>query len=170
MVPRAGVFSVLKLLANVRSAEPIIADIHRPSAPSTPQATVGFTLGSTGDEVEWHGGPGVAPFTRMTVFDSPAVTLHLEDNVTYLYTPADLALFGYVHAGIEGVRTLLQAEMNDRMPRQNPFLAAFTRGTDVYARIEGLSASTNVSEMDTLAVASWPSPTGPSTSRPFGRS
>lgn len=151
---KTGYVRVLKLLANVRSAEPIIADIHRPSAPSTPQATVGFTLGSTGDEVEWHGEPGVVPFTRMTVFDSPAVTLHLEDNVTYLYTPADLALFGHVHAGIEGVRTLLQAGMNDRMPRQNPFLTAFTRGTDIYPRIEGLSASTNVSELDTLAAVS----------------
>jgi hypothetical protein len=151
---KTGYVRVLKLLANVRSAEPIIADVHRPSAPSTPQATVGFTLGSTEDEVEWHGEPGVVPFTRMTVFDSPAVTLHLEDNVTYLYTPADLALFGYVHAAIEGVRSLLQAEMNDRAPRQNPFLTAFTRGTDVYPRIEGLSASTNVSELDTLAAVS----------------
>lgn len=148
---KTGYVRVLKRLANVRSAEPIIPDIHRPSAPATPKAMVGFTLGSDHDELHWQGELGVAPFTRMTVFDSPAVTLHLEDSVTYVYTPADLALFGYVHAAIEGVRTLLQADMTERLPRQNPFLTAFARGTDVYPRIESLSGSTNLTELEALA-------------------
>lgn len=151
---KTGYVRVLKLLANVRSAEPIIADIHRPSAPSSPEALVGFKVGSSEDELSWRGDRGVMPFTRMTVFDSPAVALHLEDNVTYLYTPADLALFKYVHEAIEGVRTLLQAEINERLPRQNPFLTAFARGTDVYPRIEGLSGSTNLADLETLAAVS----------------
>ncbi len=151
---KTGYVRILKLLANVRSAEPIIPDIHRPSAPSTPEATVGFILGSAEEELHWDGERGLAPFTRITVFDSPAVTLHLEDNVTYVYTPADLALFGYTHSAIERVRTLLQAEMSDRLPKQNPFLTAFARGTDVYPRIEGLSGSTNLSELEALAVVS----------------
>ncbi len=151
---KTGYVRVLKLLANVRSAEPIIRDIHRPSAPSTPEALVGFKVGSTEDELPWRGERGVTPFTRMTVFDSPAVALHLEDNVTYVYTPADLALFGYVHAAIEAVRTLLQRDMNDRLPKQNPFLTAFARGTGVYPRIEGLSGSTNLADLETLAAVS----------------
>ena len=151
---KTGYVRVLKLLANVRSAEPIIADIHRPSAPATPEALVGFKVGSSEDELSWRGERGVTPFTRMTVFDSPAVALHLEDNVTYVYTPADLALFGYVHGAIEGVRTLLQGDMDDRLPKQNPFLTTFARGTDVYPRIEGLSGSTNLAELATLAAVS----------------
>ena len=148
---KTGYVRVLKLLANVRSAEAIIPDIHRPSAPSTPQAVVGYSVGTATDELEWHGEQGVSPFTRITVFDSPAVALHLAEDVTYVYTPADLALFGYVHSAIEGVRSLLQEDINARRPKQNPFVSAFTRGTDVFPRIEALSASTNLSELETLA-------------------
>ncbi|MDA8398175.1 MAG: ATP-binding protein, partial [Actinomycetota bacterium] len=151
---KTGYVRVLKLLANVRSAEPIIADVHRATAPRSPEALIGFKVGSSEKELSWHGDRGVMPFTRMTVFDSPAVALHLEDNVTYVYTPADLALFKYVYEAIEGVRTLLQADMTQRLPQQNQFLAAFGRETDVYPRIEGLSGSTNLSELETLAAVS----------------
>jgi recombinational DNA repair ATPase RecF len=149
---KTGYVRVLKLLANVRSAETIIPDIHRPSARATPEALVQYTLGDTPDELTWHGEKRVAPFTRMTVFDSPAVALHLEDSVTYVYTPADLALFGYVHTAIEGVKALLQADMNERLPKQNPFLTAFARGTEIYPRIEALTGSTSLTELEGLAV------------------
>jgi hypothetical protein len=149
---KTGYVRILKLLANVRSAEKIIPDIHRPTARATPAAIIDFTLGETPDDLTWHGEQGVSPFTRMTVFDSPAVALHLEDSVTYVYTPADLALFGYVHAAIGGVKALLQEGMDERRPKQNPFLTAFTRGTEIYPKIEALSGSTNLSELETLAV------------------
>jgi recombinational DNA repair ATPase RecF len=148
---KTGYVRVLKLLANVRGAQAIIPDIHRPSSRATPEAVVKYSLGGTSGELAWHGEKGVAPFTRITVFDSPAVALHLEENVTYVFTPADLALFGYAHAAIEGVRALLQRDMTDRLPKQNPFLTAFSRGTDIYPRIEALSASTNLSELERLA-------------------
>lgn len=149
---KTGYVRILKVLANVRSAERIIPDIHRPSAATTPEAVIEYTLGETPDSMSWHGEQGVPPFTRMTVFDSPAVALHLEDSVTYVYTPADLALFTYVHAAIEEVKVLLQKEMTDRNPTTNPFLTAFVRGTDLYPKIEALSGSTNLSELEALAV------------------
>jgi hypothetical protein len=148
---KTGYVRVLKLLADVRSAETIIPDIHRPGAPSTPRAVIGYSLGDELSEVEWHGEQGVPPFTRMTVFDAPAVALHLADDVTYVYTPADLALFGYVHSAIEGVRSLLDEDVTTRLPKQNPFMSAFSRGTDVYPRIEALSASTSIPELEALA-------------------
>jgi hypothetical protein len=149
---KTGYVRVLKLLANVRSAEKIIPDIHRATARATPEATIEFTLGQTSNELMWQGEQGVSPFTRMTVFDSPAVALHLEDSVTYVYTPADLALFGYVHNAIGGVKALLQADMDERRPKQNPFITAFTRGTEIYPKIEALSGSTNLSDLETLGV------------------
>lgn len=148
---KTGYVRILKLLADVRSAEAIIPDIHRPSAASTPEAVVDYSLGANAEELTWHGARGVSPFTRMTVFDSPAVALHLADDVTYVYTPADLALFGYVHSAIDGLKGLLQADVQERLPRQNPFVTAFTRGTDVFPKIEALSASTNIAELEELA-------------------
>jgi len=151
---KTGYVRVLKRLANVRSAEAIIGDIHRPSNADAPHAVLRYTLGDSEQQITWSDEKGVAPFTRMTVFDSPAVALHLEDNVTYVYTPADLALFRYVHSAIDGVRTLLDAEVAARQPRQNPFLTAFARGTLIYPKIEGLSASTDLAELDELATVS----------------
>ncbi|MFZ0492869.1 MAG: ATP-binding protein, partial [Acidimicrobiia bacterium] len=151
---KTGCVRILKRLANVRSAEEIIADIHRPSSSHAPHSLVKYALGDDEQEVAWNGERGVPPFTRMSVFDSPAVALHLEESVTYLYTPADLALFKYAHAAIENVRALLEAEIALRRPRQNPFLTAFARGTPVYPKIEGLGASTNLADLEELATVS----------------
>lgn len=148
---KTGYVRVLKRLANVRSAETIIPDIYRPSRTGAPHAVVRYAIGDDEQEITWDDEKGVPPFTRITVFDSPAVALHLEDSVTYVYTPADLALFRYVHSAIDGVRALLDAEVAARQPRQNPFLTAFVRGTPIYPKVEGLSASTNLAELDEFA-------------------
>ena len=60
------------------------------------------------------------------------------------------------HSAIEGVRALLEGDVAARQPRQNPFLTAFSRGTAIYPKIEGLSASTNLAELDELAIVSEP--------------
>lgn len=151
---KTGYVRVLKRLANVRSAETIIPDIHRPSATATPEATIQYRLGNEEHELAWRDEKGVLPFTRMTVFDNPAATLHLEGDITYFYTPADLALFKHVHAAITGVRTLLEADVASRQPRRNPFLTAFTRGSSIFPKIEGLGASTNLAELEELATVS----------------
>ena len=41
----------------------------------------------------WGGERGVPPFTRMSIFDSPAVSTHVDDDLDYVYTRASLALF-----------------------------------------------------------------------------
>jgi hypothetical protein len=151
---KTGYVRVLKRIANVRSAEPIIPDIHRPSSSGEPEALIRYALGDTEYEVTWRGEAGLSPFTRMTVFDSPAVALHLEGSVTYVFTPADLALFRYSHSAIEAVRAQLEEEASARQPRQNPFLTAFTRGTAVYAEIEALGAGTDLARLDELAAVS----------------
>ncbi len=149
---KTGYVRVLKQLANVRAAEPIIPDIHRPSTSSaTPEATITYAVGGVEQEIIWHGETGLAPFTRMTVFDSPAIALHLEGSVTYVFTPADLSLFKYSHAAIEAVRALLEGDATTRQPGQNPFLSAFTRGTPVYAEIESLNAGTDMARLTAIA-------------------
>ena len=153
---KTGYVRVLKRLANVRSAEAIIPDIHRALSGGEAHAIVRYAMGGQERDITWNNERGIPPFTRISVFDSPAVALHLEENVTYLYTPADLALFKYAHSAIEGVRALLEGDVAARQPRQNPFLTAFSRGTAIYPKIEGLSASTNLAELDELAIVSEP--------------
>ena len=149
---KTGYVRVLKRLANVRSAEDIIPDIHRTSRTAVvPGAMVRYSIGDNNSELQWHNEKGVPPFTRMTVFDTPAVPLHLEDNVTYLYTPADVQLFRHVHEAIDAVRTLLEGEVAARQPRRNPFITAFPRNSTLFPKIESLSSSTNLAELELLA-------------------
>ena len=151
---KTGYVRVLKRLANVRSAQPIIGNIYRPTAGTRPQARIEYKIGDEQRELVWQDEQGVPPFTRMTVFDNPEAALHLEDDITYLYTPADIALFKYVHEAIEQVRALVDVDLVAREPRTNPFVTAFSRGTNVFTRIETLGASTNLSELEELATVS----------------
>jgi hypothetical protein len=147
---KTGYVRVLKRVAAVRSAEPIIADIHRP-AKNAPQATIRYQLGDAAAELRWTGEAGVGPLTRMSVFDTRAVALHLEDNLTYVYTPAELALFKHLHDAIERVRGLLESDLATKQRRPNPFLMAFARGTSIYPKIETLGANSNLAELERLA-------------------
>lgn len=149
---KTGYVRVIKRLSNCRSAEPIIADIHQPSQASPAEAVVTYSVGEEQTPYNWHNESGVAPFTRISVFDSPSVALHLEEDVTYLYTPAELALFKQSHAAIEQVRALLETDLAARRPRQNPFITAFTRGSALYPKIESLGGSTDLAELAALAV------------------
>ena len=77
--------------------------------------------------------------------------LHVDDDLQYLYTPADIALFEYTHTAISGVRDLLQEERGHRAPKGNPFLSRFRRGTPQFALVESLRASTDLVELRRLA-------------------
>ena len=80
----------------------------------------------------------------MAVLDTRAMALHLDEDLTYVFTPADLALFNQVYGAIEEVRTRAERAAQDRKPRANPFVSRFERGTAVYKEIEALGPSTEV--------------------------
>ena len=108
-----------------------------------------------GPDVQSHpwreGTPPVANLGRVCVFDAPAAPLHVDDDLQYLYTPADIALFEYVHGALSKVRELLNAERERRAPTGNPFLSRFRRGTPQFSLVESLRASTDVGEVVRLA-------------------
>jgi hypothetical protein len=149
---KTGYVRVLKRVANVRSAEEIIPDIHHATAAPQLQALLAYSLDDEEQPpLKWAGESGVPPLTRLSVFDAPAVDLHLDENLTYVYTPPDLALFPYVHSAIETVRSRLEERKAEKEPRQNPFLTAFSRDRTVYPKIEQLGPSTDMAEIEQLA-------------------
>jgi len=93
----------------------------------------------------------LTPLTRIDVFDSRAAVVHLEDDLTYSYTPADLALFPLVHDGIEKVRACLEAKQYERIPRESPFVSKFPRDSRFFPTMETLGSSTDLKGLDQLA-------------------
>jgi len=151
---KSGYVRILKRLAAVRSAEDVLPDIHATTIPSPPTAVIEYTLNGIADSVTWTGQAGLRPFTRMSIFDSRAVSFHLDDELTYSCTPRDLALFQYVNEGITAVSNRLDSARKEAELGENPFLQRFQSGSVVFPKIETLSAATNVVELETLASVS----------------
>ena len=148
---KTGYARVLKQVAGARSAGRVLPDVYT-STPGTPTATIDYALGADVQSHLWREGtPPVANLGRVCVFDAPAAPLHVDDDLQYLYTPADIALFEYVHGALSKVRELLHAERERRAPKGNPFLSRFRRGSPQFSLVESLRASTDITEVERLA-------------------
>ena len=148
---KTGYARILKRLGALRDAEEIIPNIHR-SRTTTPTARIDFRLGDAEKTLTWNNEVGVSPFTRMSIFDSPAVNLRVDENLSYVYTPAEISLFGYVTAGIRAVQDLGSQSVQEMTPTTNPFLRYFERGTPIYQHIESLGAATELPVLEALSV------------------
>jgi hypothetical protein len=145
---KSGYVRVLKQLAAVRTREPILPDISCPEATGGPSASIAYALDGTTSDFRWTGEEGVAPFTRIDVFDAHGVDVHVDGELNYVYTPSDLAVFRYTHEALEAVRSRLEIERKNTQPSGNPFLARFSRGGSLYVQIETLGPTTDVAELE----------------------
>jgi hypothetical protein len=149
---KSGYVRVLKRAAAVRTAENVLPDIAGPGAPvQTPRAKIIYTHGEQTQTIDWQNEAGIYPLSRMDVFDSRSMQVHVDEDLTYVYTPGELSLFPLIQQGIEKVKQLLEASVSTSKPTSNPFLAGFSRGTSVYPMIEVLGAASNVDELRALA-------------------
>ena len=80
----------------------------------------------------------------MSIFDSPSVTFHVDDDLEYVYVPAALALFGHVIAAIQSVQTLIDGAITDLNAGASNLLSRFPKEASVYPVIETLGASTDL--------------------------
>ncbi|MEJ7784454.1 MAG: AAA family ATPase [Solirubrobacteraceae bacterium] len=149
---KTGYARVLKRLAAVRTAEAILPNVHDPAAAPNQTARISYRVGD--DEqppLDWQGEAGIAPFTRMAIFDSPCVRMHVDEDLAYNYTPSDLALFLRVTEAIGQAREKLVAAASRRRPAGNTLLPRFTRGTAAYALIETLGSASDLDKIRALA-------------------
>lgn len=148
---KTGYARIIKRAAAVRTAEPILPNVNIEGEQEEPSASISYTLDTDPTEVRWNNEAGLSPLTRISVFDSTAVTLHVDTDLGYVYTPAELALFGQVSAGIQKLQEKITEEARDLRPRSNSLLSRFVRGTTVYPVIESLGAATELAELEALA-------------------
>jgi AAA domain len=148
---KTGYVRVLKRVAGVRTAELILANVHVGGPQKPASALIDYKLGETAQSLRWDNEEGLPPFTRVSVFDHRAAALHVDDELNYVFTPADLALFSHVAHGIRAVQDKAAAEVVALSSAGNPFLSRFQRGTTAYPIIESLSAATDLTELDALA-------------------
>jgi recombinational DNA repair ATPase RecF len=152
---KTGYVRVLKMAAAVRTAErvlPNVKDTNKTGA--RPTASLSYRLGDTEASVRWQNESGLVPFTRIDVFDSGATNLHVDGDLNYVYTPAELARFPRVQKGVDGIKTRLESAIAGATKTTNTFTLLFPRGTKVFTLVESLGASTDPSSLQALSVVS----------------
>ena len=112
---KTGYVRILKKIASVRTAEAILPNIGRPGA-GAPAASIDYEIGDVPDNCAWAGEEGVPPFTQIDVFDAQGVDLHVDGELTYIYTPSELAVFRHTHDG-NSLREDRNAWLHDRCAR-----------------------------------------------------
>jgi energy-coupling factor transporter ATP-binding protein EcfA2 len=148
---KSGFVRVLKRAAGLRTAEDILHNVRTDMKP-TPSAVFTVAVGTAGQTIEWKNEFGIAPLNRVSIFDARGARLHVEDDLTYVYTPGELTLFPLVQNGIERVRTALEARITARTPGPNTILTTFDRSCSIYPIIETLGAATDLEEIKKYAV------------------
>jgi hypothetical protein len=147
---KSGFVRVLKRAAGLRTAEDILHNIRTDTKP-TPGAVFAVTVGTAGQTIQWKNEFGITPLNRTSIFDARGARLHVEEDLTYVYTPGELTLFPLVQNGIERVRTALEATITARTPGPNAILASFDRSCSIYPIIETLGAATDLDEIKKYA-------------------
>lgn len=154
---KTGYVRVLKRAAAVRAAEPVLPDVNVPrAAPKKPEARLRYKLDDKEGTIEWHDEEGVYPLNRLDVFDSRSTALYVDDDLTYRYTPGELAFFPITQKALEAVRRKLDEEITRRKPRTNPFLPHFARGSSLYTQIESLGPASDLAGIRSLGTVSDP--------------
>jgi energy-coupling factor transporter ATP-binding protein EcfA2 len=148
---KTGYSRIFKALANSRTADTILGNIEV-DASEDQTARLDFKLGDEPQVLTWTGDRGVSPFTRMSIFDSPAVATHVDDDLDYVYTPASLALFSHVTVAIHAVAAQIDASVGVLDTDGSGLLARFQRGSSVYPLIETLGASTDLADLKAKAI------------------
>lgn len=150
---KTGYARILKRISAVRTPEDILPNAHATPGlvQPTPSAHLAFELAGDKQELDWNNEAGLSPFTRISVFDASAVSLHVDSDLGYVYTPAELALFSHVSAGVGRLQQRIAADVSELRPGSNPLLSSFTKGTKIYPVIESLGPTTELAELTELA-------------------
>ena len=148
---KSGFVRVLKRAAGVRTSEDILSNV-RAEKRAVPSGSFAVTVGTTAQSIPWKNEFGIAPLNRMSIFDARGARVHVEDDLTYVYTPGELALFPLVQNAVELVRTALERVIADKTPGPNAILISFERSCSIYPMIETLGAATDLEEIKNYAV------------------
>ena len=130
---KTGYARIFKAIAGSRTAdEVILGDITEDEGLSRDEACIAYTLGTESKEFVWTGEHGVAPFIRMSIFDSPSSN-YINDDLEYVYVPTVLSLFNHVISGIKSVQGHIENTISELSTSASTLLSRFPRNSGVSA-------------------------------------
>lgn len=140
---KTGYSRIFKALADSRTADEILGNVDS-EEDEDQAATIEYRVGNQTETLTWAGERAVSPFTRMSIFDSPSVTTHVDEDLDYVYVPAALGLFNHVISAVRSVSARLDDAIRSLEPSASTLLSRFPKNSSVYPLIETLGASTDL--------------------------
>ena len=128
---KSGYARVMKRMSGARSAEEIIPNVLAPSV-GPPSAEVTYRLDLNEGTLVWGNELGIEPLVAMQVFDGRAASIHLDDDLTYSYTPRELDSFDYVQDGLERIHERLAAEAAEKRDAVTGYVNALQPGSVIF--------------------------------------
>jgi hypothetical protein len=148
---KTGYARIIKRAAGARSPENILGNMASAETSPKPAACFDLTVDGTPQTVDWSNDVGLAPLTRIRVFDSQTATLHVDNDLGYIFTPAELARFTDVTDAISAVQERVTSEQAERQKSSCLSPNPFTAGTRVHELVQGLGPETSFAELKDLA-------------------
>lgn len=143
---KTGYSRIFKAIAGSRTADVVLGDISTASDQAQ-SARIEYSLGGEEKEFVWTGQQSQSPFTRMSIFDSPSVNFHVDDDLEYVYVPSVLALYSHVIGAAQGVKGRIDRAISELGTGATALLSRFPRESSVYPLIETLGAATDLAEL-----------------------
>ncbi len=148
---KTGYARIIKRAAGARSIEDILGNMASGGTPPMPGACFDLTVDGTSQTVYWSNDKGLSPLNQIRVFDSQTATLHVDDNLEYIFTPAELARFTDVNDAIVAVQQRVTSEKAARQKVSCLSSNPFTAGTRVHDLVQELGSETSFAELKDLA-------------------
>lgn len=148
---KTGYARIIKRAAGARSLEDILGNVASGETPPQPAACFELTVDGTSQSVDWSNDVGLAPLNRIRVFDSQTASLHVDNDLGYIFTPAELARFTDVTDAIVAVQKQVTSEQTARQKASCLSPNPFTAGTRVHELVQDLGPETSLAELKDLA-------------------
>ena len=148
---KTGYARIIKRAAGARLHEPILGDVGLESSGQTPRARFEVDVGGATRVIDWRNEESLAPLDRISVFDSELAAIHVDGDLEYVYTPAELARFGDVTSAIRGVQSRIQARAAVLLRESALSVNPFTQGTRVHEIASDLGPASPIGELRQLA-------------------
>lgn len=143
---KTGYSRIFKALADSRTVDEILGNIEA-AEDEAQLAKIEYIVGEQTETLMWAGERAVPPFTRMSIFDSPSVTTHVDEDLDYVYVPAALALFNHAISAIQSVSGRIDDAISNLKSGGAVLLSRFPKNSSVYPLIETLGASTDLATL-----------------------
>ena len=148
---KTGYARIIKRAAGARSLEDILGNVASDATSPEPGACFDLTVGGTSQAVDWSNDIGLAPLNRIRVFDTQTAALHVDNNLDYIFTPAELARFSDVTDAILAVQERVSTEKETRQKASSLSPNPFTTGTRVHDLVQDLGSQSSFAEFKDLA-------------------